>query len=208
LCAISGNAAARLQRFNGLRAQVVHPPPPHAGRYVNRGSGDYVLSVGRLEPLKRVDLLISAIALADRRARCLIVGTGPAEPELRALLVEHHLEERVSLLGRVEDSELLRLYGEARAVFYGPFDEDYGYVALEAMASGKPVITLSDAGGPLEFVVPGETGWVTAPEAGALAAAIDEALEDPAKCESLGRRGQERVAPITWDAVAEALLGG
>ena len=54
-------------------------------------------------------------------------------------------------------------------MYYGPFDEDYGYVTLEGFAAHRPVVTLTDAGGPLEFVTDGETGLVTLPEPQAIA---------------------------------------
>ena len=59
----------------------------------------------------------------------------------------------------VTDARLYQLYEEALAVYYGPFDEDYGYVTLEGFAADRPVVTLADSGGPLEFVADGETGW-------------------------------------------------
>ncbi len=87
-----------------------------------------------------------------------------------------------------------------------PFDEDYGYVTVEAFLSSKPVVTASDSGGPLEFVEDGVSGFVAAPEPEALADAIDRlfALPEP-KLAGLGEEGRRRVAPITWDAVVDRL---
>ena len=71
--------------------------------------------------------------------------------------------------------QLIALYAGALAVVFPPFDEDYGYVTLEAFLARKPVITTTDAGGPLEFVEDGVTGLVCAPTPEALGAAIARA---------------------------------
>ena len=70
------------------------------------------------------------------------------------------LQRRVRFEIDVTDERLFQLYEGALAVYYGPFDEDYGYVTLEGFAADRPVVTLTDSGGPLEFVVDGETGLV------------------------------------------------
>ena len=107
------------------------------------------------------------------------------------------VSDRVQFLGYVPDEELLELYANCSAVYYAPFDEDYGYVTVEAFLSGKPVLTCSDAGGVLEFVKHGVTGWVTPPDPAAIAAVLNEIAEQPGRCESLGCAGKERVAAIT-----------
>jgi glycosyltransferase involved in cell wall biosynthesis len=92
-------------------------------------------------------------------------------------------------------------------VFYAPWDEDYGLVTLEAFHSGKPVVTTSDAGGPLEFVTHGQTGLVAAPEPLEVARALARLIDDPAEARALGLAGQASVQGITWDAVITALTG-
>jgi glycosyltransferase involved in cell wall biosynthesis len=114
--------------------------------------------------------------------------------------------DRVTFLGAVDDERLLELYREALAVVYPPFDEDFGYVTLEAFLSRKPVITATDSGGPNEFVVDGVNGLVRAPEPEAFADAINALAQDPRKAASLGEAGYERARTITWDGVIERLL--
>jgi glycosyltransferase involved in cell wall biosynthesis len=92
-------------------------------------------------------------------------------------------------------------------VFYGPFDEDFGMVPLEAYRASKPVVTTTDAGGPLDFVIPGETGWVTEPTPEALAAALRESLADEGTARRYGAAGKRRADAITWDAALERVLG-
>ena len=87
-----------------------------------------------------------------------------------------------------------------------PHDEDYGFTTLEAFFAGKPVITTSDAGGVLEFVEEGATGFVVAPEPEEIAARIDDLYGDRAACERLGVEGRTRVRErVTWAKAIKAL---
>jgi glycosyltransferase involved in cell wall biosynthesis len=99
------------------------------------------------------------------------------------------------------------LYAGALGILYAPFDEDYGYVTLEAFLAAKPVITAADSGGTLEFVRDGINGFVCAPDPPALAAAIDRIAGDRSLAERLGGAGQSLARTITWDGVIEQLLG-
>ena len=70
------------------------------------------------------------------------------------------MRDRVDLLGWVDDRDVPDLYANTLAVFYAPYDEDYGYVTVEAFKAGKPVLTAADSGGVLEFVEDGRNGYV------------------------------------------------
>jgi glycosyltransferase involved in cell wall biosynthesis len=204
--AISRNVAGRLARFNRLPAEPLHPPPPQHGRYRTDGYGDFLLWAGRLEPIKRPDLALRALAASGSPLRLRIAGRGPLEGELRRLADSLGVGGRVEALGWVTDEDLLRLYAECRAVLYAPLDEDYGYVTVEAFLSRKPVLTTSDAGGPLEFVEEGVSGFVRPPEPEAIAEAIDRLSALPeARLREMGEIGRRRVAHISWDAVVERL---
>ena len=91
-------------------------------------------------------------------------------------------------------------------MIFPPADEDYGYIALEAFLSKKPVVTCTDSGGPLEFVVDGENGRVVAPETAALGAAAADLLANAEKARGFGERGFERVRGISWSNAVRALL--
>ena len=203
--AISRNVAGRLARWSGLDAEALYPPPRHLGRYRSEGYGDYVFYAGRLEPLKRVDLLVSALARC-RGLRLKIAGAGPQAADLREQVARAGLDGRVDFLGFVSDEDLLDLYARCRAAVYAPLNEDYGYVTVEAFLSGRPVVTTTDAGGPLEFVADGETGLVAAPDAEALGDALTRlgALEE-ARLRAMGEEGRRRVATIGWDRVIDRL---
>ena len=203
----SANTARRLQRFNGVTAEPLYHPPALADRLRHDSYGSYVLSVGRLEPAKRVDLAIDAMRHADEPLRLVIAGDGTAAETLRRTAAEAGVADRVEFLGRVDDETLIDLYANALAVVYPPYDEDYGYVTLEAFLARKPVVTASDAGGPLEFVEHDVSGFICDPDAEAFAAAFN-ALGDKAHARALGDAGHERARAVTWDGVIEALVDG
>ncbi len=147
------NTASRLAKFNGVCAQALYHPPPlaerlHAGRY-----GDYLLVVGRIEPVKRPELAIRALRHVPAPTRLVIVGEGAHRAQAEQAAADAGVSHRVVFAGAITGDELVKLYADALAVIYAPFDEDYGYVTLEAFLSEKPVITATDSGGTLEFVV-------------------------------------------------------
>ena len=92
-------------------------------------------------------------------------------------------------------------------MLYAPYDEDYGYVTLQAFLAGKPVITTADAGGVLEWVVDGETGLVTDGTPEALGRAVDALVDDPDLAARMGAAGRAVAARLGWDRVVETLVG-
>lgn len=205
---ISGNVAARLKKFNDLPAQVLYPPPRLDRLYAPGDFGDYIFTAGRLDRLKRFDLLIKAMKHTETPVRCRIAGTGPEKENLEALIDRLGLKERVELLGWVEDRAAVDLYAGSLAVFYAPYDEDYGYVTVEGFKCGKPVITAADSGGVLEFVEDGKNGYVCSPDAPReIAARIDALLRDRELARKLGETGRVKVSGIGWDEVVGRLVG-
>jgi glycosyltransferase involved in cell wall biosynthesis len=207
LYANAGNTALRLEKYLGLRAEPLYHPPRLAGRLAPGDYGDYVLSVGRIESIKRVDLLVRAMRHVDSPLRLIVIGEGTRRDAVERLAVEEGVEHRVEFLGAVEDERLLSLYAGALAVLYPPFDEDYGYVTIEAFLCAKPLITAHDSGGPLEFVEDGVNGRVCVPEPEAFAEAINDLARNRARAASLGGAGLERARAITWDGVIQKLVG-
>ncbi|HJZ74680.1 MAG TPA: glycosyltransferase family 4 protein [Vicinamibacterales bacterium] len=205
LFTIARNTTARLARYNGIDAEPLYHPPPLAGVLSAGPYTDYVLSVGRLEATKRVDLIVRALAHV-REVRLLVVGEGPLRPRLEETAHACGVAERVTFAGGLDDQQLARVYSRALAVVFPPYDEDYGYVTLEGFLARKPVVTTSDAGGPLEFVEDEVNGFVVAPQAEAIAAAIARLARDPARAKSLGEAGYDRARAITWDGVIDRLM--
>jgi glycosyltransferase involved in cell wall biosynthesis len=204
LFATSGNVARRLLESTGLEAEVMpHPPAPLAYRCDE--PGDYVFTVNRLAPEKRVDLLVEAVA-AEPSLHAVVAGDGPDRERLERLAVDRGLNGRVEFVGRVSDEELADLYAGCLGVFYAPVDEDFGMVPFEAFLSGKPVLTTTDAGGPLDVVRDGETGVVVAPEPAEVARGLAWLRSHGEDARAYGARGREVAATVTWDACIERLL--
>lgn len=208
LYANSRRVAERLRQFNHLDAEPLYHPPHQAERYYAAESWGYVFYPSRLEGLKRQDLLIEAARLLRTPAVILLAGEGGQRQRYQALIEQHGLQHRVRLLGEVTEEEKRALYAHALAVAFPAFDEDYGYVTHEAMLAAKPVITCSDAGGPLEFVRHGENGLICAPSPEAIAQAIDELWSHPARARDMGHAGQQgwHGLGINWQNVAQRLL--
>jgi glycosyltransferase involved in cell wall biosynthesis len=200
------NTAARLQKFNGLHAEPLYHPSRLAPRLRPGRFDDYVLSVGRLESVKRADLIVRAMANTRHALRLVVAGEGTQRANVERAAHDAGVADRVTFLGTVNDDDLVGLYADALAVAYPPFDEDFGYVTLEAFLAGKPVITCTDSGGPLEFVQESVNGWICEPAPEALAAAINAADSDRAKAAAMGANGCERARRITWDGVIERLV--
>ncbi|HYY16448.1 MAG TPA: glycosyltransferase family 4 protein, partial [Gammaproteobacteria bacterium] len=121
---------------------------------------------------------------------------------------QHNIHQRVEWLGEVTEEEKHRQYAHALGVIYPPLNEDYGYVTLEAMLASKPIVTCTDAGGPLEFVRAGETGLIAEPIPKALAAAMDKlwAHRDEAKAMGEVGRASYQSHGISWPNVVRHLL--
>ncbi|MEZ5318607.1 MAG: glycosyltransferase [Vicinamibacterales bacterium] len=202
----SGEIRERLMRWNHLDAEVLHPPPPPRP-YRCDGYGDFLFFSSRLTALKRADLLLRALAEpAAAGVRCIIGGEGEARPALETLARELALDGRVTFTGALSEDALVDHLARCRAVVFIPKREDYGFVTVEAFASAKAVVTCADSGGPLDFVVPAETGWVTEPAPAALATALAGAMADAAGAERMGRAARARVAPMSWADVARRLV--
>jgi glycosyltransferase involved in cell wall biosynthesis len=206
LFTISRTVSDRLRRFNGLASEPLYHPPPLAGVLGCRAYGDFVLVPTRLEAHKRPGLLLEALRHTRSGLRAVITGDGPLAGELARTVARHGLGSRVRLAGHVDEATLADLYADCAMVAYTPYDEDYGYVPLEAFLARKPVVTTSDAGGVLEFVVDEATGLVVAPDPVALAGALDRLAESPALGRRLGEAGHERARRIRWDDVIPRLL--
>jgi glycosyltransferase involved in cell wall biosynthesis len=204
LFATSRNVAERLRAALDLDAEVL-PHPPQALDYRCDGYGDFVLSVNRLDRAKRIDLLLDAAA-GDSGLSVVVAGDGPDRERLEGIARDRRLNGRIRFVGRVDEQALVDLYATCLAVYYAPVDEDFGMVPYEAFLAEKPVVTTTDAGGPLEVVADGRTGLVCAPEPAALARACLWLREHKDGARTLGRAGREVAERVTWDGAIERLL--
>jgi glycosyltransferase involved in cell wall biosynthesis len=144
--AISRTVAERVRRHWGRDAEVVYPPVSVERFALRPGPpDDFYLLVGAFVPYKREDLALRAFTGLGRTL--LVAGDGPSRARLEA-----GAPPNVRFLGRTSDAELADLYARCRALVY-PQEEDFGIVAVEAQAAGRPVIAFG-RGGATETVVP------------------------------------------------------
>jgi glycosyltransferase involved in cell wall biosynthesis len=207
----SKNVAKRLWDGLQIPAEPLYHPSPATTEMLTMQPGDYgdyVFYPSRLEPLKRQNLVIDAMQHTKSGVKLVLVGRGPDERALRDQIQRLNLGNRVAIEIGVSNERLHELYLGARAVYFGPYDEDYGYVTIEGFAAARPVVTLTDAGGPLEFVQEGVTGHVAEPEPRAIAARFDELSRDADGARRMGTAGNELVRDVvpTWPQIVARLL--
>jgi glycosyltransferase involved in cell wall biosynthesis len=172
-----------------------------------------VLSLGRVEPYKRIDVVVSAlprILAAVPNARLVVVGRGEALPSLARQVAELGIEHAVELKGTVSEDEKVALYRAAR-VFVNPSEkEGWGLTVMEANACGVPVVA-SDAPGLRDSVHHESTGFlVPYGDVSAWAAAILRVLEDDDCWNHLRAGAIAWAGEFSWDAIAdqtEAMIG-
>ena len=202
--AIAGEVRRRADYFPaGAEVFVAHPPTGLAIT-PGRGRGSHVLTASRLDGAKRVASLISMMRCVPGDVPLVIAGAGPDGEQLRELAAA---DARIRFAGRVSDRELIGLYRDARVVAYVPYYEDYGYVTLEAMLAGRPVLTATDSGGTNELVQDGVTGRIVEPTDEALGAALTELWNAGRRTRQAMRDAAlQRAGRITWDAVVAELV--
>jgi glycosyltransferase involved in cell wall biosynthesis len=208
---ISKNVSSRLWRYCGIDSIPLYHPPAAFEQFYSAEAEDYFFYPSRLASLKRQALVLQALATTQRPVRVRFAGSAD-EPqygeELAMLAHDLDIEHRVEWLGQVTEDEKRALYAHTLGVIFPPVDEDYGYVTLEAMLASKPLITCTDSGAPLEFVLNDETGLIVEPSPQAMAAAMDQLWNDRDMARALGEAGRKRYDSlhISWMTVVERLV--
>jgi glycosyltransferase involved in cell wall biosynthesis len=206
----SKTVAERLSRYNQIDSQPLYHPPPRAESLRAGDQGDYIFYPSRMEPQKRQELLIEAARHLRTPAKIVFAGGSRDQKFYESLIKKHGVGASVCLRGFVSEAEMIDLYAGALGVCYLPFDEDYGYVTLEGMLSGKPVVVASDGGGATEFVEHEREGLIVEPEPQAIAAAVDALYGDRARARAMGQRGLEKLKSmkLSWEHVVASLIDG
>jgi len=204
----SKNVASRLKKFNNIDATPLYHPPANIEKFFCEKNYGFIFYPSRLEKLKRQDLLIKAMQYTRSKAVVIIAGDGGQLEDYKALVKALNLSDKISLIGHCSEEEKYILYARSLGVFFAPYDEDYGYITLEAMLSSKPVITCTDSGGPLEFVLDKQTGFVVVPDPKKIAEKIDWLYDHQEKAKELGAYGLQHYhsKDISWDNVIKTLL--
>jgi glycosyltransferase involved in cell wall biosynthesis len=161
----------------------------------------FILSVGTLQPRKNHLRLAKALALMRHPAPLVIVGgRGWAYDEVKEVVEKLSLVKRVIFAGFADDDDLPALYRSATVLAYPALFEGFGMPVLEAMACGTPVVTSNASSLP---EAAGDAALLVDPlDEGAIAAALDRLLEEPALRSELVRKGLARAAEFTWDRAA------
>lgn len=197
----------RLSRTEARRALALPPDQP------------ILLFVGRIEPLKAVDSILEALHLlrehnpqAVNDAKLIIIGGNPADlsdTDLQALIRQSQalkLSHTVEFLSAKDQNTLAYYYAAASAVVMPSEYESFGMVALEAMASGTPVIA-SEVGGLAYLIRDGQTGFlVPARSPENLAERIEMVLTRPALVDQLGRQAAHLAQSYDWANIARQLM--
>lgn len=167
-----------------------------------------VLSVGRIEPLKGIDILIRAVANLENSSdtRLLIVGgdssSDPEARRLRGVASAAGIDDKITFTGKVSQSELPTYYNAADVFVLTSYYESFGLVALEAMACGVPVIA-SRVGGPRTFVRNGVTGYLIpwqCPEP--YTQHMDVLMSNPNLRASMGEAARAKTEGMVWDSAS------
>ena len=203
----------------GVDLEAFHPRPRAEARAAlglptqEHGDGHLhvVLAVGRIEPLKGFDILIRALAEMTERdhVRLIIVGgddrAATELARLRAVADEVGVSDAVSFVGAVPHERLQTYYSAADVVAVPSFYESFGLVAIEALASGVPVVA-SRVGGLTSTVADGRTGYLIPWRCpGPFAEKLDLLFENESLRAALGAAAARSMQPYSWDAVAASL---
>ncbi|MCD5383923.1 glycosyltransferase [candidate division WOR-3 bacterium] len=191
----------------GVNVKLFKRLDPNSSRkYLGLSNQRYILFVGRIDPIKSIETLLSAMTLLDSTVHLLVIGGGERESEFERLKKRADrlgITDRVSFLGAKPQSLLPYYYSSAEVCILPSSYESFGLVLLEAMACGTPVIA-SRVGGIPEVVEDGRTGFLVPPgDDGGLAHRIDQLLEDEELRNLFSQRGSKRAIEFNWDSVAD-----
>lgn len=209
---IAQNTSNRLLKYNGIKSEALYHPPLNYQKMYCNGYGNFIFYASRIDPMKRQRLLVEAARYTKTDVEFIIAGSG-SKNELEyigSIIKKHSLDNKVKMVGFISEQEKLDYYANCLGVYFGAYDEDYGYITLESFFSKKPVIVHTDSGGPLEFVVNNENGFIIEDDAKALAEKIDELYLDRNKTLKMGENGYNSLKDknIDWDYVINKLLEG
>src|SRR3989338_665543 len=145
ICANSENVKQRVMKHYGKnihKRTVVVYTGIETDKYRHVKNGDFYLSAARLDPLKRIDMIIKAFRKIPGK-KLVIAGSGPDEKRLKRIASGC---KNITFLGSVSDKRLLQLYGTCKATIAANVDEDLGLIAIESHASGKPIVAIKEGG--------------------------------------------------------------
>lgn len=209
---IAQNTSNRLKEYNGIDSTTLYHPPLNYEKLHCDEYGDFVFYPSRIDSIKRQRLLVEAARYVKSDVTMVIAGSG-AQKELEYInqyIAKYHLQNKVKMVGFISEEEKIDYYARCLCVYFGAYDEDYGYITLEGFFSKKAVIVHKDAGGPLEFVENEQNGYVIEPNAKEIAKKVDALYIQRKLAQQLGENGYQSLLDkhMDWDYVINKLLEG
>jgi len=207
---LSKNVSNRLKKFNNIKSQPLYHPPDGVENLRSGKFEDYIFYPSRFGPLKRQDLAIKSMKYTKTNAKLIIAGRPDSKydvEKLQTLIDELNLQDKVTLLTDISNEKKTDLFANCLGSLFIPFDEDLGYVTLEAFYSHKSVITTNDSGCPLEFVDDKKNGFIAPPNPESIASCIDKLYQDKNSAMNMGENGYKKISSmnLSWDTVVKAL---
>lgn len=207
---IAKTTSERLLKYNGIKSTTLYHPPLNYEKLRCDSYGDFIFYASRIDSIKRQRLLVEAAKYFKSDVKVIIAGGG-SEKEIQYLneLIEtNKLQSKVRLVGFISEEEKIDYYAKCLGVYFGAYNEDYGYITLEGFFSKKPVIVHKDAGGPLEFVEDQYNGFVIDNDPEEIAKKIDYLYENNMEARRLGENGLKSLKEkhMDWDYVIDQLL--
>ena len=197
IVANSNNVKERVKRIYGRDADVVYPPV-NIKKFRYKKTGNFYLSTARLSPEKRVDMIVRAFQqMPDKK---LIVASSGSEYEKIKRMSQGY--ENIKVLGWVSEEELIELYGNCIATVFASHYEDFGMVAVESMASGKPAIAPNDMGF-TESVIDKKTGLLINPTVENIIKAVE--WMTPERAKKMRKACEERAKEFSEDKFIEGI---
>ena len=197
----------------GVDTTLFNPTDTRAARReLNLPDKRTILYVGRIEPLKGLDILLRAVSLLreEEENHLLIIGgsleNDPELLRLKSLATELDISDIVTFTGAVSQERLPAYYSAADIFVLPSWYESFGLAALEAMSCGTPVV-VSRVGGLTTFIEHGKTGYLVpwrCPEA--FAGSMETLLENPSLRQAMGRAARRKAARLSWAAMANSAL--
>lgn len=148
----SFNVKKRIKKYLGIDAKVVYPPC-ETDKFKWISQDGFYLSAGRIDPLKRIDIIIDAFKKMPEQ-KLVIISGGPELKRIKRSAIEC---DNIKVMGIVSEKLYQKLVGKCVATIYIPKDEDFGMTPIESLAAGKPVIGVNE-GGLKESITHNKTG--------------------------------------------------
>ena len=205
---ISQTVTDRLLHFNSVESTPLAPPSIMSEQIYTGQYGDYIVCIARINRMKRQHLIIEALKYCPT-AKVIFIGGGDRQyqTEMEMTLQENGLLDRCVFAGFTETEVLLKHLANARAVFYAPYDEDYGYAAIEGFLAKKPLITCLDSGEVRNFAESTGSGWCVPSDAAAIGEVLNQVYRLSAQeLERLAENGYQLAKTVTWTAVFDEIV--